>query len=272
VEYLWRRGLVREEEALIEAALLQDLGVIERSRLLHARGTSMLNRADAIAAEGPLVEARSIALAAGQEVYASRASFTLGHALLAQGRHHEARALFDQVASSSGDARLIALCHWGLGGMAKDMGDLDLALEELDTARRFHRSIQDRLGVAWIDALMGQILVERGSTGDSNLACAALAEAFDAYAHLGASPGLLDALTALGFLALSTAPEMADQAARWGRRILDGGYAPETQDALGIEELERALAAAGIPPASIPEGYGIEAANWAQRALERLAS
>jgi len=272
VEYLWRRGLVHEEDTLIEAALLQHPGEIERGRLLRSRGISKLDRADAVAAERDLVEARSVAIAAGQQVDAASASYTLAHALLAQDRNDEARALFDQVASSSGDARLVALCHWGLGGMARDAGDADLALEELGAARRFHRSIQDRLGVAWIDALMGQILVERGSTGDSNLACAALAEAFDAYAHLGASPGLLDALTALGFLALPAAPDVADQAARWVRRILDGGYAPETQDALGIEGLERALAAAGIPPASIPEGYGIEAANWAQRAVERLAS
>jgi hypothetical protein len=79
-------------------------------------------------------------------------------------------------------------------------------------------------------------------------------------------------LTALGFLALATAPEVADQAARWGRRILDGNYASATEDALGIEEFERTVAAAAIPPASIPEGNGVEAATWAQRAVERLAS
>jgi predicted ATPase len=272
VEYLWRRGLVREEDALIEAALLRDPGEIERGRLLRSRGMSMLDRGDAIAAERDLVEARSIAFAVGQPVDAASASYTLAYALLAQDRHDEARALFDEVASSSGDARLVALCHWGLGGMAKDVGDLDLALEELDTARRFHRSIEDRLGVAWIGALMGQVLVDRGSIGDPSLACATLGEAFETYARLGASPGLLDALTALGFLALPTAPDIADEAARWGRRILDRGYAPEIQDVLGIERLERAVAAAGIPPGTIPEGYGIEAATWARRALERIAS
>ena len=272
VEYLWRRGLVREEDSLIEAALRQHPSEIERGRLLRSRGLSMLDRGEAIAAARDLVEARLVALAAGQSVDAASASYTLAHALLAQARHDEARALFEEVASTSGDPRLVALCHWGLGGMAKDAGDPDLALEELGAARRFHRSIEDRLGVAWIDALIAQVLVDRNSIGDPGLGCAALREAFETYGQLGALPGLLDALTALGFLALPAAPDIAGEAARWGRRILDRGERPEIQDMLAIERLERAVAAAGITPGNIPEGYGIEAAKWAQRALERLAS
>jgi tetratricopeptide (TPR) repeat protein len=203
---LWRywrnRGQLREGRDWLDRLLGTALPDDARARVLHAAAVLAAAQDDH---EGALVLARESherAVAAGDRRTSAQAGNALGIALMAGGRHAEARAVFADCLATwqrLDDPLGTAMAHGNLTMVALRLGDVDTASSHAAECLRLERAQGNTRGIMLALLCLGEISISRGD----GTASRHLTEALAASRDIGDVFGEAMALHQLGLAALA---------------------------------------------------------------------
>jgi diguanylate cyclase (GGDEF)-like protein len=203
---LWRywrnRGQFREGRECLDRVLALPLADAPRARVLHAAAVLAAAHDDHEGASVLARESRERALAAGDAPAAAQAGNALGIAMMAGGRHAEARAVFAECLSTwqrLGDPHGTAMAHGNLTMVALRLGEVETASRHASECLELERAAGNTRGIMLALLCLGEIAIVQAAP---DRATTRLDEALALSRQVGDVPGEAMALHQLGLAAL----------------------------------------------------------------------
>ncbi len=267
--YLWRRGHADEGHLLVTRALtVPSLPDVDRAQLHSVCTENAMIRGNLPLAEEHLQRALALSESVDDRDLRLRLLGNHGHLFMMRGEADAARQVWAQCraeAAAHGKHREAALIDWNFGSLAATGGDWDEAVAHFETSRSFHRSIDDRFGVAWLSGLLGWAHAHRADEGAARLA---LVEAFGTYARVGMGPGLESALIGLATFLRRRDPAAAMAAVAWFDHLNAEGMDADQSDLANIDDIRSVVGPVG--PRTV--GDASACATWAMELLSTVTS
>lgn len=263
-KYLWRRGRSEEGNLLVARALAVSSMPDEDRGLLHSDcGINAMIRNDVSSAEAHLERALALTATLDDQDLRLQLLRSSGLLYMLKGEPEAARDVLERCRAEAlehGKYRIAALVDWNFGALSAAARAWDDAVVHFEASRSFHRSIDDKIGVAWLSGSLGWAHANRR---DDAAARSALLEAFRTYARIGLGPGLESALIGLVEFLRRPSPALAAHAVAWFDHLHAEGMEADQMDLDRIAEMRTAIG----PVIVRASGDAVECASWAIRLL-----